>query len=196
MKFIFLCNLRVETYNIFQRKPSSTNQMLDRWELGKSKLNSKHWNHDSGAAVEMIELQTTQNSPRRNSPSFREVSPSNKNNQGEENFLTDSETISTLTSLSNDVTVIDNVSPTKSEKLSDTDSNSTKKQCIQQIDGEDAKAPENTLLFCDKGQSVVDKQLHSQKHALSTNTLTPSLPVDSKNSTNLATTVATSTGKM
>lgn len=195
MKFIFLCNLRVETYNVFQRKPSSTNHIIDRWDLGNSKVNSKHWNHDSGADVEMIELQTTQNSPRRNSPSFRESVPSKKNSQGEENFLTDSETISTLTSLSNDVTVIDNVSPAKSETLSDTDSNSTKQQCVQPIDGEAAKPQENALLFCDKGQSIVDKQMHSQKLALSPKTLTSSLPVDSKNSTNLATTVATSSGK-
>ena len=169
--------------------------MLDRWDLGKSKLNSKHWNHDSGAAVEMIELQTKQNSPRRNSLSFRENIPYKKDSHGEENFLTDSETISTLTSLSNDVTVIDNVSPPKSEKLSDTDSNSTEKQCVQHRDGEAAKPPENTLLFCDKGQSIVDKQTHSQKLALSTKTLTTTLSADSKNSTNLATTVTTSTGK-
>ena len=64
----------------------------------------------------MVELQPAEKLPRKNSPSRRDISLPKKNHLEDESSLTDSETVFTLTSLSNDVTAIENSStPAKSD---------------------------------------------------------------------------------
>ena len=129
--------------NSFYKNPVS-----GQWERRQSTQPSKPKNHEHGNALEMVELQLVDKNVKKNSFSPKHISLTNKNNVDDESSVTDSETVFTLTSLSNDVTAIETSTPAKSD--SNVDSNSSPKPKYIKEESENSSKPIDRLVPCDK----------------------------------------------
>ena len=143
----------------------------------------------------MIELELVDKNLRKNSPSPKHISFPKKNNLEEESSLTDSETVFTLTSISNDVTAIETSTPAKSDSNVES-SSSPKPKCIKEELEESNKQVDNSI-SCDKSQPNGDGRNSDdseRKIITSCNNITS--PMLNHTSTSSVSSISPSTGKM
>ena len=181
-----------------QEKPFYKNPLSGQWELRQSTQPSQPSRNDRGATLEMVELQPAEKLPRKNSPSRRDISLPKKNHLEDESSLTDSETVFTLTSLSNDVTAIENSStPAKSDSNNESHSSPKQKQEVQDL--KKSCNPKSTAIACDKtlpNCDNSDEEMGEQKTVTPSQTHTSQVPNHSTTPSSIASIVSTSGGKM
>ena len=179
--------------------PYETSKVSNYLGQRQSTENSTTWNHDSATSFEMKELKTAEIPSTRSSISSRGTSPSKQISKTEENVTTDSETISTLTSFCNDVTVMGNTSPANTRNPSNGKINRTIPKQTQHVD-EEANKLSDMKPFCDKTQSSTNNITDKGFSSLNTSPIpkissSSAISTHSINSASLATTISNSKQK-
>ena len=182
----------------------SSNQSVSRWQEDKSTEHYETMGRDDRISIEMIDLQTRDKTNSKSSKQLTENCTFKKNSQVDDVVLTDSEPITSPSSLCNDVTAIKNASLDKEEENSLKDDNNPckeKKYNCREDDGE-AVITSNTLSLCDNipsNTTTTVAGIETRKQltpTLTSNTVSPSsISTHSTNSVSLPAVVSTSIGK-
>ena len=189
-------HFRIESCNVMQENSFYKNPVSGQWERRQSTQPSKLKNHEHGSALEMVELQLVDKNVKKHLSSPKHISLTTKNNHDDESSVTDSETVFTLTSLSNDVTAIETSTPAKSD--SNVDSNSSPKPKYLKEELEDSSKPIDRLVPCDKGLPNNDgssDEEKEQKIMVSSNNITTPIPNHTTPPINIISSVISSPGK-
>ena len=113
----------------------------------------------------------------------------------EESSLTDSETVFTLTSISNDVTAIETSTPAKSDSNVESSSSPKPKHINEEL--EELSKPIDTLISCDKSQPNGDgRNSDDSERKVKTSCNNITSPMLNHTSTPSVSSISPSTGKM